>query len=410
MPIDVKKYIDVDSQDTPIVIYRDKVPVMETLNVTPAITSQEINPAEGIDGFSRVNVSAVNATIDSNILPQNIKEGVNILGVDGSLKTTKFGATLDAFLGNTTSGILYEPSDNVNLVFDGVEYLSEYALYYRFYRQANILSVSFPDLLQANSYNSLQYCFSYCLNLTSVSCPKATYIRMPNTFSGCSNLETLYFPMLETLNSSPSAFARTKATNITIPKVKTIAGCNNCFQGSGITAVDLPSVESITQSTYLFSSCPNLVSANLSGLKSIVGSSGAYGLFYQDGNLETVDMSNLEEVSATNGLAYAWYGCSKLKMMIFDKLKKIGTNVGGYTFYEFQWAFANSGIETLSFPALKSDSFVDYEVFTNMLYGVDGCTVHFPSNMESVIGQWADVLNGFGGTNTTVLFDLPATE
>ena len=44
-----------------------------------------------------------------------------------------------------------------------------------------------------------------------------------------------------------------------------------------------------------------------------------------------------------------------------------------------------------------------------MLQGVSGCTVHFPSNLQSVIGSWSDVTNGFGGTNTTVLFDLPST-
>ena len=44
-----------------------------------------------------------------------------------------------------------------------------------------------------------------------------------------------------------------------------------------------------------------------------------------------------------------------------------------------------------------------------MLQGVTGCTVHFPSNLQSVIGSWSDVTAGFGGTNTTVLYDLPAT-
>jgi len=45
-----------------------------------------------------------------------------------------------------------------------------------------------------------------------------------------------------------------------------------------------------------------------------------------------------------------------------------------------------------------------------MLSGCSNVTVHFPSNLQSVIGSWYDVQNGFGGTNTTVLFDLPATE
>ena len=45
-----------------------------------------------------------------------------------------------------------------------------------------------------------------------------------------------------------------------------------------------------------------------------------------------------------------------------------------------------------------------------MLSGVTGCTVHFPSNLETVIGDWSSVTSGFGGTDTTVLFDLPSTE
>ena len=73
--------------------------------------------------------------------------------------------------------------------------------------------------------------------------------------------------------------------------------------------------------------------------------------------------------------------------------------------------FKNSGVTTLSFPALKSTSFGSRtDQFKNMLSGVTGCTVHFPSNLQAVIGSWADVTSGFGGTNTTVLFDLPQTE
>ena len=44
-----------------------------------------------------------------------------------------------------------------------------------------------------------------------------------------------------------------------------------------------------------------------------------------------------------------------------------------------------------------------------MLNGVTGCTVHFPSNLKSLMMYWSDVTRGFGGTNTIVLFDLPAT-
>ena len=70
-----------------------------------------------------------------------------------------------------------------------------------------------------------------------------------------------------------------------------------------------------------------------------------------------------------------------------------------------------SQLQTLSFPALTSNSFgTNTDQFNSMLSNCENVTVHFPSNLQSVIGDWQDVLNGFGGTNTTVLFDLPATS
>jgi len=63
------------------------------------------------------------------------------------------------------------------------------------------------------------------------------------------------------------------------------------------------------------------------------------------------------------------------------------------------------------FPALNSNSFAGQltTYFDNLVNNAVGCTVHFPSNMQSVIGSWSGVQSGFGGINTTVLWDLPAT-
>lgn len=92
------------------------------------------------------------------------------------------------------------------------------------------------------------------------------------------------------------------------------------------------------------------------------------------------------------------------KNISFNKLTKVGS-------WSFLYCFAGSNVEVLNFPALKSDSFgTNTDCFEDMVVGCTGVTVHFPSNLQSVIGQWADVLGGFGGTNTTVLFGLPATE
>lgn len=61
-------------------------PVIEELNVTPSTSSQIITAPSEIDGYSPVNVSAVTASIDANITAGNIKSGVSILGVDGTLE------------------------------------------------------------------------------------------------------------------------------------------------------------------------------------------------------------------------------------------------------------------------------------------------------------------------------------
>ena len=52
----------------------------------------------------------------------------------------------------------------------------------------------------------------------------------------------------------------------------------------------------------------------------------------------------------------------------------------------------------------------DETAFDDMLSGDENVTVHFPSNLQSVIGGWQSVIDGFGGTNTTILYDLPATS
>lgn len=58
--------------------------VLDTLNVTPSTSSQQITPPAGTDGYNEVNVSAVDNTIDNNIIAGNIKKDVVILGVTGS--------------------------------------------------------------------------------------------------------------------------------------------------------------------------------------------------------------------------------------------------------------------------------------------------------------------------------------
>ena len=76
--------------------------VLEEKTVTPTTTNQEILPEEGIDGFSKIDVKAVTNSIDSNIIPENIKKDTIILGVTGTLEATE---NLEPELTNTETKV-----------------------------------------------------------------------------------------------------------------------------------------------------------------------------------------------------------------------------------------------------------------------------------------------------------------
>ena len=185
-------------------------------------------------------------------------------------------------------------------------------------------------------------------------------------------------------------YAYANNTNITgavdLSNLTTVSGSYGCgymFQYcTGITgAVDLSSLTTVSGMngcSSVFQGCTGITSVDLSGLTTITASSGCGCMFGDCTNLTSVDLSSLATIDNM-------YGCSQM--------------------------FKGTSLTSLSFPALTSTSFGSRtNQFNNMLQGVTGCTVHFPSNLQSVIGSWNDVTNGFGGTNTTVLFDLAATN
>lgn len=64
--------------------YSGGTPSMQTKSVNPTTSQQVVEPDNGYDGLSAVTVGAVTSSIDSNIQAENIKSGVNILGVNGT--------------------------------------------------------------------------------------------------------------------------------------------------------------------------------------------------------------------------------------------------------------------------------------------------------------------------------------
>lgn len=223
---------------------------------------------------------------------------------------------------------------------------------------------NFTFSLPANATNigsyALAYAFYGCKALTSVDLSSLTYASsnaLAYAFYGCTNLTSVDLSSLTEANGSTLSRA--------------FYGCTN------LTSVDLSSLTYAANGTtlsYAFNNCTGLTSVDLSSLTTASSSALSYA-FVGCTNLASVDLSSLITVSSSQALYFAFRQCTSLT--------------------------------SLSFPALKTYSFGSYtNQFNNMLSGVTGCTVHFPASIQSTIGNWSSVQNGFGGTNTTVLFDL----
>ena len=83
-------------------------PTIASLTITPSTTAQTYTAPTGTDGYSPISVGAVTSSIDKNITAGNIKSGVSILCVSGTV-TELVGATTTI----TTNGT-YTPTGGAN--------------------------------------------------------------------------------------------------------------------------------------------------------------------------------------------------------------------------------------------------------------------------------------------------------
>ena len=360
------------ASNTPFSTYPEKIgeitggsePTLETLTVTPSTTAQTLTPPSGVDGFDEVSVNAVTAAIDSDIQAGNIRSGVEILGVTGNYSGESALLQSKTFTASSTTPTLstVEPDSG----YDGLEDVD-------------------VDL-------------SYIEN------------RLSST-NGGGSVPINYGPNREVdanggYGMPLSNFTFSLPSNATNLRDYALFGCfPSC---SYLTSVDLSNLTSITGAYAVnsaFSDCTNLISVDLSNIVTIGANNVFEFAFDSCFSLQSISFRSLTTVNGNNVFNRAFELCYNLASINFSNLSTLqGSNI-------LQQAFSHcSSLSYLSFPSLNSNSFGSYtDQFNLMLYGVTGCAVHFPSNLEAVLGDWLDVTAGFGGTNTTVLFDLPAT-
>ena len=269
----------------------------ESFNVQPTTAEQTITPTEG-SVFSSGTVHAVTSSIDSNIQPENIKEGVSILGVAGTL--------------SGGSGVFVIP--------DGMKF--GYSTF-----------TEIPSNLDLSNVTDMDKMFYYCTNLTTIPQLNTSKVtNMANTFNGCQKLTTI--PLLDTSNVTNISGLFESCPNLTsIPLLDTsnvstmsytFKGCNrlntipqlitskvakmdhmfsNCISLTSIPLLDTSNVSTMTE---MFCGCQKLTTIPLLDTSNVtnIGS-----MFSNCGSLTTIPQLNTSKVTYMN---YLFSGCPSL--------------------------------------------------------------------------------------------------
>lgn len=298
-------------------------------------------------------------------------------------------------------------------VLEGVDLSSletvagKYQFYEAFYGCTAITKVGTPASAQEKTVD-----FSGLKAITPDS-----YQGFYQAFRGCTSLTSVSFPSLETVKSNGSSggytfyntfyecTALTEASFPALTDVSSYYGFSTAFSGcTSLTTVDfsaLISTGSVGAFYGAFDGCTMLTSVGFSSLET-AGYESFSNAFKGCTALTSVSFPSLTTTTDSTVFSNAFKGCTALTSMAFPAL----TTIDQYRVFYNMFNGCTS-LTSVSFPALTTSSFGSYSnQFNNMLSGCSNVTVHFPAAIQGTIGSWNDVRNGFGGTNTTVLFDL----
>jgi len=183
------------------------------------------------------------------------------------------------------------------------------------------------------------------------------------------------------------------------------SGLQYAFRGTSITEVEIGQINPANNAMEgAFKDCLSLTKVTIKGTRIAAGTAYFNSLF-ENCPISTLDVSSVVEISGTSsstGHTRMFGGLTQLSEIAWYGLNKINRNALNGMFY-------GSTIGDMYFPSVTSSSFIHTASLNYMFDGVTGCTAHFPSNVQATVEAQTGYSTQFGGTNCTVLFDLPAT-
>ena len=182
---------------------------LQDKTITPTIEEQIVFPDNNYNGLNKVTINAVTNEIDKNIKSENIKNGVDILGVTGNYVGSKYaprhisfyaytGTELDYEIANldtsniTVMGEMFENCTNLTTLdlsgFDTSKVTNMYAMF-EYCKNLITLNLTVFDTSKVTNMHSMFY---YCRKLSNI--PKlnaSNAINVYNVFYECRSLTDL---------------------------------------------------------------------------------------------------------------------------------------------------------------------------------------------------------------------------
>ncbi len=208
-------------------------PTLENLEITPSKQEQTFNHPNS-DGYDEIKVNGVTSAIDENIVAENIKENVEILGVKGTYVGAKYRPKRISFNYYDGTSLDYELSN-----LDTSNITDMRSLF------GNCSKVTNLDLRNFNTSNvtNMNAVFMYCsaitsLDLSNFNTSKVT--NMSSMFSSCTKLTSI----------DVSTFNTRKVTTMS----SMFSSCE------ALTRLDLSNfyIDSVTDIGSMFSGCEKL--------------------------------------------------------------------------------------------------------------------------------------------------------